>query len=176
MSFAALSTVIAVIENIISMSMDNFGWSRKKSVAVNFVGITLLSIPAVLGWNVLSNVQPLGAGTNIMDLEDFIVSYNVLPLGSMLVVMFCTRKNGWGFEGFVNEADTGKGIKFPKFMRGYMTYVLPLIVLGIYFKGYYDMFKNESTKTLVIWMGVAVVLAGFVLWVGMGKRSDGSKR
>ena len=101
MSFASLSTVIAVFENILSYSMDRRGWSRKKAVLVNMAAMILLSLPAVLGFNVLSGIQPLGAGTNIMDLEDFIVSNNILPLGSVVFVMFCVSKYGWGWKNFI---------------------------------------------------------------------------
>lgn len=169
MSFAALSTVIAVFENIIAMSIDLFGWSRKKSLIVNLIGITILSAPAVLGYNVLSFIQLLGSGTTIMDLEDFIVSYNVLPLGSLLFVIFCTRKNGWGFDNFIKEADTGVGLKFPQAIRGYMTYVLPLIILVVYFKGYYDMFVSQGTVRLCIWLFVAALFAGFIIWLALGR-------
>jgi len=169
MSFAALSTVIAVFENIISMSVDIFGWSRKKSLLINLVGISVLSVPAVLGFNILSDIQPFGNDSTIMDLEDFIVSYNVLPLGSLLFVMFCTRKNGWGFENFTKEVNTGVGKTFPHFVKGYMTYILPLVILVIFFKGYYDMFKEEDTQTLCIWMSIAVLFAGFIIWLAMGK-------
>ena len=113
MSFASLSTVIAVFENIISYSMDRKGWSRGKAVIVNMVAMILLSLPAVFGFNILSGIQPLGAGTNIMDLEDFIVSNNILPLGSVVFVMFCVSKYGWGWKNFIKEADTGEGLKFP---------------------------------------------------------------
>lgn len=92
MAFAALSTVIAVFENIIAMTVDLLSWERKKSLLANLIGITVLSIPAVLGYNLWKHIQPLGLGTTIMDLEDFIVSYNVLPLGGLLFVMFCVRK------------------------------------------------------------------------------------
>jgi len=172
MSFAALSTVIAVFENIISMSIDIFGWKRKKSLLINLFGIALLSVPAVLGYNILSDIQPLSDGSTIMDLEDFIVSYNVLPLGSLMFVMFCTRKNGWGFDNFIKEVDTGKGRNFPKFVRGYMTYILPLIILIIFFKGYYDMFKEQGTITLSIWMGIAVLFVAFIFWLSMGKADN----
>ena len=114
MSFASLSTVIAVFENIISYSMDRKGWSRGKAVIVNMVAMILLSLPAVFGFNILSGIQPLGAGTNIMDLEDFIVSNNILPLGSVVFVMFCVSKYGWGWKNFIKEADTGEGLKFPE--------------------------------------------------------------
>lgn len=138
MSFAALSTVIAVFENILSFAMDLFGWSRKKAVLINFVLIFLLSLPCVLGFNLLRSFEPLGAGTNIQDLEDFIVSNNMLPLGSLVYLLFCTRRYGWGWKNFVREADTGKGLKFPKWIRFYVTYILPLIVLLIFVQGYWD--------------------------------------
>ena len=163
MSFAALSTVIAVFENIISISIDMFGWKRKKSLIINLIGISVLSLPAVLGFNMLSGITPMGAGTNIMDLEDFLVSGNILPLGSLLFVLFCTRKNGWGFENFVAEADNGIGKPFPQYLRKYMSYVLPLIIVVIYFKGYYDTFAPKGPKLLCIWMGVAAL---FVLFIG----------
>ena len=140
MSFASLSTVIAVFENIISYSMDRKGWSRGKAVIVNMVAMILLSLPAVFGFNILSGIQPLGAGTNIMDLEDFIVSNNILPLGSVVFVMFCVSRYGWGWKNFVAEADEGKGIRFPKWARVYVSYILPLIVLFIFLMGYKDKF------------------------------------
>ena len=174
MAFAALSTVIAVYENIIAMTMDLFNCSRKRASLVNLFVIAVLSMPAVLGYNVLSGVQPLGAGTTIMDLEDFIVSYNILPLGCLLFVLFCTRKNGWGYDNFVAEVNMGKGISFPKWLKGYMVYVLPVIDLVIYFKGYYDMFKPQGTKVVCIWMTVAVILALLVFYIaaGKGKKSN----
>lgn len=168
MSFAALSTVIAVFENIISISMDIFDWERKKSLIINLVGIAVLSIPAVLGYNLWSGVDLLGGGSTIMDVEDFLVSYNILPLGSLLFVLFCTRNNGWGFDNFVNEVNIGKGINFPKWIRGYMAYIIPLIMLVIYFKGYYDFFCNRGTKVLVTWMGIAVLLAAFIIFLALG--------
>lgn len=136
MSFAALSTIIAVFENIISFSMDLWGWSRKKSALFNFVMVIILSLPCLLGFNVLSGIQPLGAGTNIMDLEDFVVSNTLLPLGSLIYLMFCTSRYGWGWEKFTKEADTGNGVKFPKWCRFYVTYILPIIVLYIFAQGY----------------------------------------
>ena len=174
MAFAALSTVIAVYENIIAMTMDLFNCSRMRASLVNLFVISVLCMPAVLGYNVLSGVQPLGAGTTIMDLEDFIVSYNILPLGCLLFVLFCTRKNGWGYDNFVAEVNMGKGISFPKWLKGYMVYVLPVIDLVIYFKGYYDMFKPQGTKVVCIWMTVAVILALLVFYIaaGKGKKSN----
>ena len=162
MTFASISTVIAVFENIIAMTMETWNVERKKAVLINMVGVTLLSMPAVLGFNVLSGVQPLGAGTSIMDLEDFIVSYNILPLGSLIFVLFCVKKNGWGFDKFVDEVDTGKGFPFPKWLKGYMTYVLPLIIVVVYLKGYYDMFSAKGTASLIIWMIIACLFLAMV--------------
>lgn len=138
--FAALSTVIAVFENILAWWMDQKDWSRKKAVIVNCILISLLSLPCVLGFNVLSGVQPLGEGSTIMDLEDFIVSNNILPLGSLVYLLFCTSKRGWGWKNFTNEANTGNGIRFPKWARVYVSYILPLIVLAIFIQGYISKF------------------------------------
>lgn len=140
MSFAALSTVIAVFENILSFAMDLWGWSRKKAVLVNIVLIIVLSIPCVLGFNLWSGFEPLGAGSNIMDLEDFIVSNNLLPLGSLVYLFFCTSRYGWGWDNFMLEVNAGKGMKFPKWIRGYVTYVLPVIVLFLFVQGYLSKF------------------------------------
>ena len=141
MTFAAQSTIIAVFENIISFSMDLFGTSRKKTVLINGIAIILLSLPCVFGFNIWSDFQPLGAGSTIQDLEDFIVSNNLLPLGSMVYLLFCTSRYGWGWKNFLAEADTGKGIKFPAWARVYVSYILPLIVLFIFIMGYYQKFK-----------------------------------
>lgn len=140
MSFAAMSTVIAVFENIMSFAMDMTGCSRKKAAVCNAIAIILLSMPCILGFNVLSGFTPLGAGTNILDLEDFLVSNNILPLGSLVYLLFCTTRYGWGFDNFEKEANTGKGLKLPRAIRGYMTYVLPLIVLLIFVQGYISKF------------------------------------
>ena len=140
MSFAALSTVIAVFENIISFAIDLWGWSRKKAILVNLVVILVLSMPCVLGFNVLSSIQPLGAGTTIQDLEDFIISNNLLPIGSVLYLLFCTSRYGWGWKNFIAEADAGKGIHFPKWARFYVTYILPIIVIAILIISYIQKF------------------------------------
>lgn len=140
MTFAALSTVIAVFENIISFSIDLFGWNRKKAVIVNMIAIILLSMPCVLGFNVWKDFAPLGTGTTIQDLEDFIVSNNLLPLGSMVYLLYCTSKYGWGWDNFIAEADAGTGVKFPKWARFYVTWILPLIVLFIFVMGYVQKF------------------------------------
>lgn len=136
MTFAALTTIIAVFENILSFAKDLWGWSRKKATLVNIVLIIVLSLPAVFGYNLLSFIQPLGDGSTILDLEDFIVSNNILPLGSLVYLLFCVNRYGWGWDNFIKEADTGNGIKFPKWARGYVTYLLPLIVLYIFVQGY----------------------------------------
>lgn len=141
MTFAAQSTIIAVFENIISFSMDLFSTSRKKTVLINGIAIILLSLPCVFGFNIWSGFQPLGAGSTIQDLEDFIVSNNLLPLGSMVYLLFCTSRYGWGWKNFLAEADTGKGVKFPAWARVYVSYILPLIVLFIFIMGYYQKFK-----------------------------------
>ena len=141
MTFAAQSTIIAVFENIISFSTDLFGTSRKKTVLINGIAIILLSLPCVFGFNIWSGFQPMGAGSTIQDLEDFIVSNNLLPLGSMVYLLFCTSRYGWGWKNFLAEADTGKGVKFPAWARVYVSYILPLIVLFIFIMGYYQKFK-----------------------------------
>lgn len=130
MSFAALSTIIAVFENIISCLRDLTGWSRKKASLLNFVLLLVLSTPCALGSNLLASIQPLGSGSTILDLEDFIVSNLFLPAGSFLFVLYCVNKKiGWGWDNFIAEANTGRGIKVRRWMRGYMTYGLPVIVL-----------------------------------------------
>lgn len=176
MSFAALSTIVAVFENLIATFMDMKDWSRAKSVGVNFAIITAISIPAIIGFNILSKIQPLGEGTGIMDLEDFIVSYNLLPLGSLLFVLFCVRKNGWGFENFLKEANTGTGISFPKWARVYMQYILPIIVTVVYLKGYYDYFLPQGKAVLVGWMifalALLILIFGVSLLTGRKKKSS----
>ena len=140
MLFAALSTVIAVFENIICMVSELTEWNRKKTIRFCAVAITILSMPCILGFNVWSDFQPLGPGTCVLDLEDFFVSNNLLPLGSLVYLAFCTSRYGWGWDNFIKEADTGNGIKFPKWIRGYVTYVLPLIVIYIFAMGYKAIF------------------------------------
>ena len=140
MSFAAMTTVIAVFENIVSYAIDILHWSRIKAVIVNAFVIAALSIPCALGFNVLSGIQPLGDGSGILDLEDFIVSNNLLPLGSMVFLIFCCSKNGWGWDNFIAEADTGEGIRFPRKLRFYITWILPAIVFAIFILGYIEKF------------------------------------
>ena len=138
MSFAAFSTIIAVFENILSFVMDLTGCSRKKAVAVNLVVIIILSMPCVLGFNVLSGLKLPGG--SFLDFEDFLVSNNLLPLGSLVYLLFCTSRYGWGFKNFMAEANLGKGLHFPKWARFYVSYILPLIVLAIFVLGYISFF------------------------------------
>ena len=135
MSFASLSTVIAVFENIIACTMELLNIERKNAVIINFVLITLLSLPCALGFNVLSNIQPLGAGSTILDLEDFIVSQLLLPLGSLVYLLFCTSKYGWGFENYQKEANIGQGMKVPNWMKFYVTIILPIVVIFVFING-----------------------------------------
>lgn len=136
MVFAAVSTVIAVIENIVTYGMDLTGCSRKKSALVNFVLLLLLSLPCVFGFNLWKGFEPLGSGTSILDLEDFILSNNLLPLGSLVFLLFCTRRYGWGWDNFYKETSIGKGLPYPGFARKYISYILPIIVLVIFVSGY----------------------------------------
>ncbi len=140
MSFAAMSTVIGVFENIISCTVEVLKVTRIKAVLLNLVLIIVLSLPCVLGYNIWSNFQPLGAGTSVLDLEDFFVSSNLLPLGSLFYLMFCVSKYGWGWDKFIEEANHGNGLKFPTGLRFYLTYILPIIILIIFITGYYSLF------------------------------------
>ena len=162
LTFAALTTIVAVFESIVAFAMDVLGWSRKKSVLINMVAMFVLCIPAVLGFNLLSFIPPLGAGSSIFDLEDFIVSSNFLPLGCVIYIMFCTTKNGWGWDNFIREANAGKGLKFSPKLRFYMTYILPLIVLAIYVGGYWDKFSKQPLPLCITWICIAVALCAWI--------------
>ncbi|EDM52325.1 Sodium:neurotransmitter symporter family protein [Eubacterium ventriosum ATCC 27560] len=140
MTFAAFSTVLAVFENIVSCGMELTGFNRKKSSIVNMILVALLSMPCVLGFNLWS-FDWLGVfGGSFLDFEDFLVSNIWLPLGSLIYLLFCTSKFGWGWKNYKEEANTGKGIKIHNWMRVYLTYILPLIVLFIFAFGIYDKF------------------------------------
>ena len=141
MSFAALSTVIAVFQNIITFPMDKWGWSRRRSVLVNLAAIFLLSLPCLLGFNLWAGFTPFGPGSSVLDLEDFLLSNNLLPLGSLVYLLFCVSRQGWGWERFLRECDTGSGVRFPRRFRFYMTWVLPFIVLLIFLVGYWQKFS-----------------------------------
>ena len=142
MSFAALSTVIAVFETIVACFMDRLSWSRKSSVIFMALTIFIPSIPCALGFNKWSFIQPLGAGSGVLDLEDFIVSNNLLPIGSIVYLLFCVTRYGWGWDNFVKEADEGTGLKFPKALRFYFTYIVPVIMLIVLGVGYYQTFAK----------------------------------
>ena len=140
MAFAAFSTVLAVFENIISCGMELTGWSRRKSSLINMAAIILLSLPCVLGYNIWTWDGFEIFGGSVLDFEDFLVSNILLPLGSLVYLLFCVTKYGWGWENFIREANTGKGVKMQEWMRVYLTYILPLIVIFIFAFGIYDKF------------------------------------
>ena len=136
MSFAALSTVIAVCENIIACLMDMFSFTRKKACVITLVSLIILATPCALGYSLLAHIEPLGAGTSILDLEDFIVSQLLLPLGSLVILIFSTStKYGWGFDKFKAEANKGIGLKVKDWSRVYLTYILPVVILFIFIYG-----------------------------------------
>lgn len=137
MSFAAFSTILAVFENIISCGMDLFGWSRKKSSFLNLAALTVLSLPCVFGFNIWSSFQPRGAGSSILDLEDFIVSNVLLPVGALVYLLFCVTRYGWGFENYLAETNTGEGFKMPKGIRIYVTFILPILLIFLTLKGWF---------------------------------------
>lgn len=133
MTFASFSTVIAVFENLQANSIDNFGWSRKKAAALNCLFILLASLPCVLGNNLWSEVRILGR--NILDFEDFLVSNLLLPLGSLVYLLFCVVKWGWGYDNYLQEANTGSGLKMPRYLKPYFQFILPVLVLVILIQG-----------------------------------------
>ncbi len=139
MTFAAYSTILAVFENIVSCITELTNWSRKKTCLICCIGIFLLSLPCLLGYNAWANIHPL-PGHDIQETEDFLVSNIMLPLGSLIFVIFCTTRYGWGFQNFLKEANEGKGMKFPRWMRAYVTYVLPVIVAIIFVAGMISFF------------------------------------
>lgn len=135
LSFAAISTVIAVFEGILAFWMDALGWSRKKAVIVNIIAIPLLSLPCVFGFNIWSGVDLPGVG-NIQAIEDFLVSSNILPLGSLVFVLFCVGRRGWGWKNFLAEANEGAGLKFPTWLLPWMRFGVPILVLVILIMGW----------------------------------------
>ncbi len=138
MAFAALSTVIAVFECIIACTIDAFGWSRKKACVINGIATFALSVPCVLGFNVIPTLM----GNTVLDIEDIIVSNFLLPLGALIYLLFCVSKKGWGWDNFVKEANSGNGLKIPKWLKPYMTYILPLIISVIFVLGVFDVLKK----------------------------------
>lgn len=142
MSFAAFSTVITVFESIISCWMDKWNFSRKKVCLINCIAIVVLSMPCVLGFNLLSGFQPLGEGTTILDLEDFLVSNILLPGGSIVITLFCTNKFGWGFDNYFAEVNSGKGLKVQKWMKVYFKWILPIVVVFLLIQGFVSVFTK----------------------------------
>ena len=141
MSFAAISTVIAVFENIVSIVCDHFNISRKKSCIINGVIMAVIVLPCIFGFSHLSeSFNPLGAGTTIQDLEDFILSYNLLPIGCLLYALFCGHNFGWGYENFESEINAGEGKNLPKFVKPYIKYILPVIIVVLFIFGYLSFF------------------------------------
>ena len=143
MAFASMSTIIAVFENLIVCFFELLHVDRRRIIRAGIPVMILLSLPCVLGFNVWSGFTPFGPGTGVLDLEDFFVSYNLLPLGSLVYLAFCTSRYGWGWKNFLREADTGRGVAFPQWIRCYVTYILPLIVLVIFLNGYYALFFSK---------------------------------
>lgn len=140
MTFAAFSTILAVFENIISCGMDLFHWSRKKSCLINLAALILLSLPCSFGYNLWSAFQPLGADSAVLDLEDFLVSNIILPVGSLWYLLFCVTRFGWGFEKYQAEVNIGEGFKLPRQIRFYLTYILPVLLVLLNLKGLIDRF------------------------------------
>jgi len=134
MTFASFSTVIAVFENLLAGCIDNFGWSRKKASGVNCIFVLIASLPCVLGYNVWSNLR-LIAGRDVLDSEDFLVSNLFLPIGSLVFLLFCVTKWGWGFDKYLEEANTGEGLKLPGYFKYYFKFVLPILILIIFMQG-----------------------------------------
>lgn len=134
MTFASFTTVIAVFENLLASCIDNFGWSRKKSVIINCIFILVASMPCVLGYNVWSDLHLIG-GRDVLDSEDFIVSNLLLPLGSLVYLLFCVTKWGWGFDKYLEEANTGEGLKMSRMLKPYFQFVLPMLILVILIQG-----------------------------------------
>jgi len=139
--FAAFTTVIAVFENLVACLMDKFGWSRVKASIINIPIVILGGLPVALGFNVWENVNPIMPGWVFLDLYDFFLSSNILPLGSLVYVLFCMVKKGWGWDNFIKEVNTGEGIRFPTNIRWYFTYILPAAILVIFVMGYINMFR-----------------------------------
>ena len=134
MTFASFSTVIAVFENIMSFAMDMFGWSRNKTAIINCIIILIASLPCVLGYNVWSDLHLIG-GRDVLDSEDFLVSNLLLPLGSLIYLLFCVTKWGWGFDNYIEEVNTGSGLKMSRKLKPYFQFVLPVLILIILIQG-----------------------------------------
>ena len=159
MTFAAFSTILAVFENILACVRDLTNWERPKASFICCIFIILLSIPCCLGFNVLSNVAPLGDGSMIMDVEDFVVSNCLLPLGSLVYVLYCTNKYGWSWEKFAKEANLGKGMKVKQWMYGYCKFVLPIIIFIIFVIGIRQYTTTKDVFILTVCFIISYVTA-----------------
>jgi NSS family neurotransmitter:Na+ symporter len=137
---AALTTLIAVIENLAAFLIDEFALPRRLSAIIAGVAVTVLSVPCALGFGVLKFIQPLGKGSCILDLEDFIVSQNLLPLGALFAWYFCLSKRGWGWKNFLAETDCGTGMRFPVKAYIYIKYILPVLIVAVFAAGYIQQF------------------------------------
>lgn len=151
MFFAAMSTIIAVSENILACVRELTGWGRKKACIICGIAILILSIPCALGFNLWSEFVPFASGSSVLDLEDFLVSNCFLPIGALCYVLFCVTKKGWGFRNFMEEANTGEGIKVKKWMKPYMTFVLPAIIIFVFIIGIMN-FKFDDGFTILGWI------------------------
>ena len=151
MFFAAMSTVLAVFENILACVREITGWKRIKACIICCIAMLILSLPCAIGYNVLGNFHPFNSNTNVLDLEDFIVSYCLLPLGSLVYILFCTSKKGWGFDNFILEANTGKGPKVARWLKPYFTYVLPIIIVFVFIMGILT-FEFADDFTILNWI------------------------
>ena len=150
MVFAAFSTIIAVFENILACVRELTGWGRVKACIICGVAVLILSVPCALGFNLWSDFVPFASGSSVLDLEDFIVSNCCLPLGALCYVLFCVSKRGWGFDNFISEANAGKGLKLQKWMRPYLTYVLPIIIVVVFVVGILN-FSFADNFTILGW-------------------------
>lgn len=157
MFFAAMSTIIAVSQNILACVRELTGWGRIKACLICGGGVLILSVPCALGYNLWSSFVPFAKGSTVMDLEDFIVSNCLLPLGALCYVLFCVSKKGWGFDNFLAEANSGKGMKLKKWMRPYMTYVLPIVIVAIFFIG---ILTYEFSDDFTIWSWFLSLIKG----------------
>lgn len=151
MFFAAMSTIIAVCENILACVRELTGWGRKKACVICGLTILILSVPCALGFNLWSGFVPFASGSSVLDLEDFLVSNCFLPIGALCYVLFCVTKNGWGFKNFMAEANTGEGMKVKKWMKPYMTFVLPAIIVFVFIIGIIN-FEFADGFTILNWI------------------------
>ena len=141
MACAALTTILAVFENLVASCMDIFGWQRQKSAVINFLVVSVTSLPCILGFSTWTEFTPFGPGTGVMDVEDFLVNNLLLPIGCLLYVLFCTHKKGWGFDNYLEETNTGSGFKMPRAMRLWLSCGVPVLILFLLLSGLWDKAK-----------------------------------